>query len=137
MMKEKKTYQPITSEDICQIYESLQSKNLVSFPITADGEKKVEAIVANINNPHFGVEIYKTAQEKAVAYLYFLIKGHPFVDGNKRTACLVFLTLCALTDLYPNFKKFGLDQMAVFIEQTKEEDHQKVIAEITSLIFKK
>ena len=33
--------------------------------------------------------------EIAAAYLYYLCKNHPFVDGNKRTAlaaCLVFLS---------------------------------------------
>src|SRR5271155_2334370 len=91
MMKEKKIYQPVTSKNICRAYELLQSKNLVSFPITEEAKRKVEAIVGNINNPHFKVEIYETIEEKAVAYLYFLIKDHPFTDGNKRTACLVFL----------------------------------------------
>ncbi len=32
----------------------------------------------------------------AAAYLYYLCKNHPFIDGNKRTAlgaCIVFLRL--------------------------------------------
>lgn len=137
MMKEKKTYKPITSENICLAYELLQSKNLVSFPITIDGEKKVEAVVANINNSYFGREIYKTASEKAVAYLYFLIKDHPFTDGNKRTACLVFEVVCDINNLTPNFKNFTLDQLAVFIEKIKDDSHQSIIETITEILFNK
>ena len=135
MMKEKKIYQPITSKSICHAYELLQSKNLVSFPLTIEGKRKVEAIVANINNVYFGKEIYSTSGEKAVAYLYFLIKNHPFTDGNKRTASLVFEVVCDINNLNPNFKHFTLDQLAVFIEKVKEENHQGVIKAISSILF--
>ena len=90
MMKGKKTYQPITSKSICHAYELLLDKEFISFPLTNEAINKVDGIVANINNSYFGTEIYNSTEEKVVAYLYFLIKGHPFTDGNKRTACLVF-----------------------------------------------
>ncbi|WP_102126314.1 type II toxin-antitoxin system death-on-curing family toxin [Deinococcus planocerae] len=34
----------------------------------------------------FGVELYPSISEKAAALLFFLARGHAFVDGNKRTA---------------------------------------------------
>jgi death-on-curing protein len=39
---------------------------------------------------------YQDIAEMAAAYLFYLCKNHPFLDGNKRTAlgaCLVFLRL--------------------------------------------
>lgn len=39
---------------------------------------------------------YADLAEVAAAYLFYLCKNHPFVDGNKRTAlgaCIVFLRL--------------------------------------------
>ena len=39
---------------------------------------------------------FRDLAEVAAAYLFYLCKNHPFVDGNKRTAlgaCLVFLRL--------------------------------------------
>jgi len=45
----------------------------------------------------FGAELVHTSlEEQAAAYLFYLVKNHPFVDGNKRTglvAMLVFLGL--------------------------------------------
>jgi death-on-curing protein len=41
-------------------------------------------------------DLHPTLHEKAAAYLYHLVKNHPFVDGNKRVGlavCLVFLRL--------------------------------------------
>ena len=134
-MKGKKTYLQVRSKNIYHAYELLLSKGYVSFPLTNDGQRKVEAIVANINGSNFGIENYKTTEEKAVAYLYFLIKGHPFTDGNKRTASLVFEVVCDINNLTPHFKDSTLDQMAVFIENVKEDDHQDVIKAISSLLF--
>lgn len=43
-----------------------------------------------------GYERFSTEAEKAAAYCWFIIRNHPFVDGNKRTglaAACVFLTI--------------------------------------------
>lgn len=36
-------------------------------------------------------DLYPTLEEKAAHLLYFLVKNHPFVDGNKRIASTLFL----------------------------------------------
>ncbi|RPI16461.1 MAG: type II toxin-antitoxin system death-on-curing family toxin [Ignavibacteriae bacterium] len=36
-----------------------------------------------------GVELYPTITDKAAALIHSLIKNHPFLDGNKRTAAQV------------------------------------------------
>jgi prophage maintenance system killer protein len=35
--------------------------------------------------------LYRTAQERAAHLLYFVVKDHPFIDGNKRIGALLFL----------------------------------------------
>ena len=49
----------------------------------------VEGIVIN---KVFGQKIYKTIFHQAAAYLYLIIKNHPFIDGNKRTALATAVT---------------------------------------------
>jgi prophage maintenance system killer protein len=39
----------------------------------------------------FGEPLYKTREERAAHLLYFVIKNHPFSDGNKRSAAFLFL----------------------------------------------
>lgn len=39
-----------------------------------------------------GEYIYKTIKVKAAKLGYFLVKNHPFIDGNKRTGILVMIT---------------------------------------------
>jgi prophage maintenance system killer protein len=135
MTKGKKPFQPLESKGVCQIYKLLVKSRLVSFPITLESKNKVDAIVASISNLHFGNEIYKTSEEKSVAYLYFLIKDHPFTDGNKRTASLAFEVVCALNDLHPNYHDIGLDAWAVYVEKVQEVDHQKTIRLIAEVLF--
>jgi prophage maintenance system killer protein len=103
--------------------------------LTAEAEKKVDSLVASINGTYFGVESYTTIGEKIVAYLYFLIKDHPFTDGNKRTATLTFSVLCELNSLVPDYHGLGLDSLAVFIEKIQEDDYRHVIHLLASLLF--
>ena len=46
----------------------------------------VESAVARPQATFDGVDLYDTIFDKAAALLQSLLKNHPFVDGNKRTA---------------------------------------------------
>lgn len=91
----------------------------------------------SITGSYFGRNIYPAIELKSVAYLYFIIKDHPFTDGNKRTASLVFEVVCNINNLQPNYSVFTLDKWAVFIEKIQERDHQKVIGELARILFSK
>jgi len=135
MTKEKKIFQSIESQTVCEIYKLLNRKDLISFSLTKEASNKVESLVSNINSKYFGKEIYESAEEKAVAYLYFIIKDHPFTDGNKRTAVLTFEVVCEINGLRPNKENFPLDEIAVYIESEKNIDHQIFIKNLAMLIF--
>ncbi|MFZ4693640.1 MAG: type II toxin-antitoxin system death-on-curing family toxin [Verrucomicrobiia bacterium] len=56
----------------------------------------LESAVAAPQAGYGGKSVYMDAAEIGAAYLFYLCRNHPFVDGNKRTAlgaCLVFLRL--------------------------------------------
>jgi death-on-curing protein len=56
----------------------------------------LESAVAAPQASFGGQSPYKDLVEVAAAYLFYLCRNHPFVDGNKRTAlgaCIVFLRL--------------------------------------------
>ena len=135
MTQAKKTFQPVTSSAVCQTYVLLAANKLVAFPISQQSISKVDTLVTNINATYFGVDLYLSNEERAIAYLYFIIKDHPFTDGNKRTAILTFQVVCYVNSLHPKFDGISLDALAVFIEKTNEPDHHKVIKAVTSLLF--
>ncbi|WP_446831657.1 RhuM family protein [Candidatus Foliamicus sp.] len=49
------------------------------------------AILGNIEQTMFGEPLYRSREEKAAHLLYFVVKDHPFTDGNKRIGALLFL----------------------------------------------
>jgi len=56
----------------------------------------LESAVAAPQATFGGDSVYKSLEEVAAAYLFYLCRNHPFVDGNKRVAlgsCLLFLRL--------------------------------------------
>jgi len=51
----------------------------------------LQGAIASVYQTVNGNEAYPSIEEKAAHLLYFLIKNHPFVDGNKRIAGALFL----------------------------------------------
>ena len=47
--------------------------------------------VAQIYQSFDGQELYPSVEHKAAMLLYFVVKNHSFVDGNKRIAAALFL----------------------------------------------
>lgn len=48
-------------------------------------------IFGNIYQSFDGKELYPSVEEKAAHLLYFIIKDHPFNDGNKRSGAFLFI----------------------------------------------
>ncbi len=65
----------------------------------SDGMRELALLESAVAAPQAsfgGQSIYRDIAEVAAAYLFYLCKNHPFVDGNKRAAlgaCIVFLRL--------------------------------------------
>ncbi len=56
----------------------------------------LESAVAAPQATYGGESVYADVPEMAAAYLFYICRNHPFIDGNKRAAlgaCLVFLRL--------------------------------------------
>ena len=57
---------------------------------------RLESAVAAPQASYGGQSVYADVAEIAAAYLFYLCRNHPFIDGNKRPAlgaCIVFLRL--------------------------------------------
>lgn len=51
----------------------------------------LQAILGNLDQTFGGQNLYPSVEEKAAHLLYFIIKDHPFSDGNKRIGSFLFL----------------------------------------------
>lgn len=77
-------------------------------------ETLLESAIAAPRATMLGQSLISDPIEVAAAYLFYICRNHPFVDGNKRTAlaaCLVFLEA---NDLLP-MTKLPIDDWETFI----------------------
>ncbi len=49
------------------------------------------ALLGNLDQTAFGEPVYPTIEAKAAHLLYFVVKNHPFTDGNKRSGAFLFV----------------------------------------------
>ncbi|NOZ09997.1 MAG: hypothetical protein GXP09_02955 [Gammaproteobacteria bacterium] len=54
-------------------------------------EDGLASIFGNLNQSVFGQAAYPTVESKAAHLLYFVVKNHPFSDGNKRSGAFLFV----------------------------------------------
>ncbi len=76
---------------ISEIKKDLVAKKEASDLFGQETDKKFQAIIGNIYQSFGKKELYISLEEKAAHLLYFVIKDHPFVDGNKRIASFLFI----------------------------------------------
>jgi death-on-curing protein len=71
----------------------------------ADGVREMALLESAVAAPQAsfgGQSPYKDLAEVAAAYLFYLWKNHPFVDGNKRAALGACIVFSRLNGIEPN-----------------------------------
>lgn len=63
----------------------------------------LESCVVQPRTAVFGVERFPTLFDKAAAYCYFIVRLHPFFDGNKRTGLAAAITFLLENGIAPTF----------------------------------
>ncbi|TSC53756.1 MAG: filamentation induced by camp protein fic [Parcubacteria group bacterium LiPW_39] len=76
---------------IAELKKDLIGKKEASDIFGQERGETLEGILVSIGQSFGGKELYPSIEEKAAHLLYFIIKDHPFVDGNKRIAALLFI----------------------------------------------
>ena len=100
----------------------------------------LDCIIGSINQTYGGKDVYKTVEEKASHLLYFVIKDHPLIDGNKRSGSLLFIHYLAMNGLL--FRQTGertindntIVALALLISQSHPKDKEIMIHLITNLL---
>jgi death-on-curing family protein len=110
------------------------------------GNEKDESfigILSNIIATFDGVYLYPTIEEQAAHLLYFIIKDHPFTDGNKRIGAFLFIWF--LEKNRHRFKKngevkindTGLTTLALLIAQSDPKEKEMMARLVVNLINEK
>ncbi len=73
-----------------------------------DGIRDIGLLASAMHMPKatiFGADLHPTPFDKAAAYLFHLVRNHPFVDGNKRTGIMTALTFLRQNRVYVSFSE--------------------------------
>ncbi len=99
----------------------------------------ISGIVGNVMQSFGGKELYPTAEEKAAHLLYFMVKNHPFVDGNKRSGAFAFVWFLRQADILDVSKltPSALTALTIMVAESNPEHKEKVIKLILNLVSKK
>jgi death-on-curing family protein len=105
-------------------------------------EKKKDAlagIFGNVFQSVFGEDAYPTIEEKAAHLLYFIVKNHPFNDGNKRTGAFAFIWFLqkAQLDFRAKITPEALTAITLLIAQSNPVDKDKIIGLVVILLIGK
>jgi len=102
-------------------------------------EKKqgnLEGIFGSVFQSVFGQDAYLSVEEKAAHLLYFIIKNHPFNDGNKRSGAFSFIWLLQKAN-YSFQEKINPETLAtltILIAESNPEDKDKMVGVILLLL---
>jgi prophage maintenance system killer protein len=100
----------------------------------------LEAILGNLNQSFSGKALYPSIEQKAAHLLYFVIKDHPFVDGNKRIGSFLFIAYLAQNKYLLNKKgekkinDNALVALALLVAQSNPKEKELMIALISNLL---
>ncbi len=98
----------------------------------------IEGIVGNVMQAFGGKDVYKTLEEKAAHLLYFMVKNHPFVDGNKRSGAFAFVWFLRKTRVKTmrNIGPNALTALTLLIAESKPDKKEQMVALVTQMLKK-
>ena len=87
-----------------------------------------------------GKELYPSVPEKAANLLYFVIKDHPFYDGNKRIGALLFILFLTLNDCHltrdgeTKISDRALTAIALLIAESEPKEKGLIVSLVCKLL---
>lgn len=87
----KKAGRPIAYQAARKAIDDLRAFYQAGDLFGREKDESLQGSLANIFQTFDGKALYPSIEEKAANLLYFLVRNHPFIDGNKRIAAFMFL----------------------------------------------
>ena len=97
------------------------------------------ALLGNLEQTVFGESAYPTIEAKAAHLLYFVIKNHPFADGNKRSGAFLFVDFLArngrlICNGEPVINDVGLAALALLVAESAPSSKEVMIRLIENML---
>ena len=99
-----------------------------------------DALLGNLDQSVFGEPAYPSIEAKAAHLLYFVIKNHPFSDGNKRSGAFLFVDFLNRngrlldTNGHPVINDIGLAALALLVAESDPTHKETMIRLVMNML---
>ena len=124
----------LAKQAIEQLKQTLVAQQEASDLFGRERDKSLESILQNLEQTFDGEPLYVSFEEKAAHLLYFVIKDHPFSDGNKRIGCFLFLLYLKSNQFNIKLNDNGLIALALLIAESAPQQKDLMIRLVTTLL---
>jgi prophage maintenance system killer protein len=138
----KKTVK-LTAEELAQALLAFRTELIKQSEATElfgvdRGAGGIAGIAGNVMQSFSGQALYPTIEEKAAHLLYFVIKNHPFADGNKRSGAYAFVWFLKKTGLLdPNrLTPPALTAITILIAESDPKNKERMIRLVLQVLRK-
>ncbi len=122
---------------IAGLKENLIEKNeATELFAQAKNQGSLGGIVGSVFQSAFGQDAYPTIEEKAAHLLYFIIKNHPFNDGNKRSGAFAFVWFLSKAKILNTDKitPEALTALTLLIAESDPKDKDRMVGLVLLLL---
>lgn len=125
-----------TGKSIKALKEDLMGRGEASELFGQERDHYLQGILGNLDQTFGGQDLYASVEEKAAHLLYFVIKDHPFSDGNKRIGSFLFLVFLQENNLLEQsgINDNGLVALALLIAENDPKQKDLMIRLIMNLL---
>ncbi len=124
-------------QDIAKLKaELIAKKEATAIFATEKNKGALEGILGNVFQSAFGKDAYPSLEEKAAHLLYFIVKNHPFNDGNKRSGAFAFIWFLRKSGLQflDRISPETLASLTILIAESNPKEKDKMVGLVLMLL---
>ena len=131
---------PQARNALAQLKADLMARGEASDLFALERGDSFVALMGNLDQSVFGEPAYPSVEAKAAHLLYFVIKNHPFADGNKRSGAFLFVDFLhgngRLLDSegIPVINDIGLAALALLVAESDPAHKETMIRLIMNML---
>jgi death on curing protein len=126
----------LTADQVVAMHDALIDEfgGLAGGGPRGESYEGVDAAVQAVRNSY-----YETAEELAAAYAVYLVQGHVFLDGNKRTGAAAMLTFLEANRVAVRLPPDELAWLMIDLQRRAErgEDPARLVSRLASVLVER
>jgi prophage maintenance system killer protein len=125
---------------LAQLKADLIAKGQATELFARERGDALAALLGNLDQTAFGEPVYPSVEAKAAHLLYFVIKNHPFADGNKRSGAFLFVDFLHRNQRllqahgHPVINDVGLAALALLVAESSPSHKDTMIRLIMNML---